>query len=182
MSINLVTDRLFLVGLSGGGKSSVAQAVATKLGWTTHDSDMEIAAQDGRSIKRIFAEDGEDAFRTIEHDVLVRLSGHSRSVIAVGGGAMAEATTRKHLLRHGLVAWLQVSPSVAAARLRTRLALEPRPMLGSNPEQSLSDLMRARESAYCKAHIYIQTDRKSIEEVAASLVTELHTAQLCQPV
>ena len=174
-------DRLFLVGLSGAGKSSVAAAAADRLGWTAWDSDVEIAAQAGRSIPEIFAEDGEPAFRALERDVVDRLSGKPGSVGALGGGAMADATTRERLLARGLVAWLQVSPAVAAARLEAGLADEPRPMLNGDPRRRLVDLITTREAAYRQAHVHIDTDDRSVAEIAEMLTAEVRAAHGCRP-
>ena len=175
-------DRLFLVGLSGAGKSSVAAAAAARLGWTAWDSDVEIVTQAGRSVASIFAEDGEAAFRALERDVVDRLSNRSCTVGALGGGAMSDAATRERLLDRGLVAWLQVSPEIAAARLQAGLADEPRPMLGSDPRRRLVALSESREAAYRQAHVHIVTDGRSVAEVSEAVTVEVRTAQACSPV
>jgi shikimate kinase len=174
-------DRLFLVGMSGAGKSSVATAAATRLGWTAWDSDSEIAARDGRSIPQIFAEDGEPAFRALERAVVDELSAQPCAVGALGGGAMADASTRERILARGLVAWLQVSPDVAAVRLEVGLAAEPRPMLGDDPRRRLADLIAAREAAYRRAHVHIATDQRSLADVADALAAEVRAAMTCRP-
>ncbi|MCY4115049.1 MAG: shikimate kinase AroK [Chloroflexi bacterium] len=181
MSGRRPVDRVFLVGMSGAGKSSVARAAATRLGWTAWDSDVEIAARDGRSIPQIFAQDGEPAFRALERDVVDELSAQPRAAGALGGGAMADATTRERLLARGLVAWLQVSPDVAAARLADGLADEPRPMLGDDPRRRLADLIAAREAAYRQAHVHVDTDQRSVAEVAEALAAEVRAAMACRP-
>ncbi len=175
-------DRLFLVGLSGAGKSSVAAAAAAQLGWAVWDSDVEIVTQAGRSIASIFAEDGESAFRALERDVVDRLSDRSCTVGALGGGAMSDAAIRERLLDRGLVAWLQVSPAVAAARLQAALADEPRPMLGSDPRRRLLALIETREAAYRQAHVHIATDGRSVAAVAEAVTVEVRAAQACPPV
>jgi shikimate kinase len=91
-------------------------------------------------------------------------------VVALGGGAIADASTQERLLTRGLVAWLQVSPTVAVERLREGLAKEPRPMLGSDPERRLAELINARESAYAQAHLHIQTDGRTVDEIAGELI------------
>lgn len=182
MSGRRLVDRLFLVGMSGAGKSSVAAAAAARLGWTAWDSDVEIAVRDGRSIPQIFAQDGEPAFRALERDVVDALSAQPWAVGALGGGAMADAATRELLLARGLVAWLQVSPAVAAARLADGLADEPRPMLGNDPRRRLADLIAAREAAYRQAHLHVDTDQRSVTEVADTLAAEVRAAVACRPV
>ena len=181
MSDRRPVDRVFLVGMSGAGKSSVAAAAATRLGWTAWDSDIEIAARDGRSIPQIFAEDGEPAFRVLERAVVDELTAQACAVGALGGGAMADAPTRRRLLARGLVAWLQVSPEVAAVRLEAGLAAEPRPMLGDDPRRRLADLIAAREAAYRRAHVHIATDQRSVADVADALAAEVRAAMACHP-
>ncbi|MCY3784903.1 MAG: shikimate kinase [Chloroflexi bacterium] len=176
MSGRRPVDRLFLVGMSGAGKSSVARAAAARLGWSAWDSDAEIAARDGRSIPQIFAQDGEPAFRDLERDVVDALSARPCAVGALGGGAMADAPTRERLLARGLVAWLQVSPDVAAVRLEAGLAAEPRPMLGDDPRRRLADLIAAREAAYRQAHLHVATDDRSVAEIADTLAAEVRAA------
>lgn len=181
MSTRRPVDRLFLVGMSGAGKSSVAAAAADRLGWTAWDSDAEITARDGRSIPQIFTQDGEPAFRALERDVVDALSDRPCAVGALGGGAMADAATRERLLDRGLVAWLQVSPDVAADRLQAKLADEPRPMLGDDPRRRLADLIAAREAAYRQAHVHLDTDRRSVAEVADTLAAEVRAAKASSP-
>lgn len=181
MSNRRPVDRLFLVGMSGAGKSSVAAAAADRLGWSAWDSDAEITARDGRSIPQIFAQDGEPAFRALERDVVDALSDRPCAVGALGGGAMADVSTRERLLDRGLVAWLQVSPAVAADRLADGLADEPRPMLGDDPRGRLADLIAAREGAYRQAHVHIDTDRRSVAEVADALAAEVRAAKAWSP-
>ena len=140
-----------------------------RLGWTSRDADVEIEARAGKAISRIFTEDGEPAFRALERDIADCLSDKPDIVVALGGGAMADPLTRERLLSRGLVAWLQVSPAVAAERLRQGLAREPRPMLGTDPEHRLAAMIEARESAYAQAHIHVSTDIRTVGEVADEL-------------
>lgn len=177
MSGDRPVDRVFLVGLSGAGKSSVAKAVADRLSWTAWDADVEIEARAGKPISSIFAEDSEAAFRTMERDVANDLSNHSLSVVAFGGGAIVDLLTRERLLCLGLVAWLQVCPRVAAERLHEGLAKEPRPMLGIDPERRLTELIRERKHAYAQAHVHIPTDGRSIGEIADQLESEVRSGQ-----
>ena len=177
MSGDRPVDRVFLVGLSGAGKSSVAKAVADRLSWTAWDADVEIAARAGKSIPLIFAEDGEAAFRAMERDIANDLSNHLLGVIALGGGAMVDPLTRERLLRRGLVVWLQVRPRVAADRLEEGLAKEPRPMLGVDPERRLAELLQERKHAYAQAHVCIPTDGRNIEEIADQIESEIRAGK-----
>ena len=94
---------------------------------------------------------------------------------------MSDAATRERLLDRGLVAWLQVSPVVAAARLQAALADEPRPMLGADPRRRLVELIEAREAAYRQAHVHIATDGRSVAEVAEALTVKVRAARASPP-
>jgi shikimate kinase len=75
---------LFLIGYRGCGKTSVARALSARLGWPWLDADVELEARAGKSIKQIFADDGEAAFRDLESAVIADLAQHDRHVLALG--------------------------------------------------------------------------------------------------
>ena len=94
---------LFLIGYRGSGKTTVARRVAERLGWKWLDADVELERRAGQSIKQIFADSGEAAFRDLESAVvkdLARLEGH---VIALGGGAVMREENRAALSGRGQV-------------------------------------------------------------------------------
>src|SRR5690606_11721900 len=84
-----------LIGYRGTGKSTVARALGARLGWAAVDADDDIEARAGKSIERIFAEDGEAGFRRLERETMHRLlSEGNQRVIAAGGGAVLDEQTR----------------------------------------------------------------------------------------
>jgi shikimate kinase len=87
-------DRLVLTGFMGSGKTTIGRLLAEQLGWEFLDLDHEIERRDGRSVPQIFAESGEPHFRHLESAALAALLGHSRVVIALGGGAPEELGNR----------------------------------------------------------------------------------------
>ena len=151
-------ERIFLVGLSGSGKSAVATLLAKALGSQSLDADAEIERRAGKPIARIFNQDGEAAFRKLERSVVLELAARSGAVIALGGGAVLDPDVRARLLDAGLLVWLQVQPSLAARRLRPALADQPRPLLGEDPETRLSELLDARCAAYAASQLHVATD------------------------
>ena len=110
-------ERIFLVGLSGAGKSITAERVAKYLGWISTDSDSAIVLREGRSIESMFNDDGEDGFRQTERQVIQEMSERPFQVVSLGGGAFVDPITRNSLLKLGLVVWLDVDPLEAARRL-----------------------------------------------------------------
>jgi len=138
-----------LVGLSGTGKSSVGRRIAARLDRPFVDADDAIEGRTGRSVRDIFATDGETAFRELEADVMADvLAADDRSVIAAGGGAVVTEATRK-LLREPdvFVVWLNATPEFLASRLSAK---PHRPLLDSDPVGTLTRLAAAREAWYAE--------------------------------
>jgi len=78
---------IVLVGFMGAGKTTVGHLLAGRLGLPFADSDQVIEQQAGRPVRQIFAEDGEPAFRALEHQVITGLLDGPDLVLALGGGA-----------------------------------------------------------------------------------------------
>ena len=136
-----------LVGLSGSGKSSIGRRIAAQLGWHFRDSDDEIEQRAGRTVREIFATDGEPAFRELEADVMADLlAGSDRTVIAAGGGAVVTESTRKLLGQPDVfVVWLTASPEFLASRTSKK---PHRPLLDGDPAAALAGLLADRQAWY----------------------------------
>jgi shikimate kinase / 3-dehydroquinate synthase len=104
------------IGFMGAGKSTAARSAAEALGRQAVDVDHEIEQRLGKPIARVFAEDGEGAFRAAEERVTLELLGTTK-VLALGGGAIGHASIREALAKH-LVVWLDVAPETAWERCR----------------------------------------------------------------
>jgi shikimate kinase/3-dehydroquinate synthase len=111
-----MSDRLAFIGFMGSGKTTAARAAAEALGARPLDADQEIEARAGKPIERMFAEDGEAAFRRLEEEVAVELLG-GEQIVALGGGAVGSARVRD-ALRARTVVWMDVDPDTAWARAR----------------------------------------------------------------
>jgi shikimate kinase len=166
---------LILTGFMGSGKSSVGRVLAERLACPFVDLDAEIVAAAGRSINDIFAHDGEQGFRSMESFCLERVLGGGRSVIATGGGVVMADHNRSCMRSRGIVVNLVVSLPQVLKRLH---GAADRPLFaGSNAPNSVKLLMDAREQFYADADIRIDTDGKSVEDVAAEILRfleELH--------
>src|SRR4051812_20716847 len=100
---HLVTlSRLFLVGPRGSGKSTVAALLARRLGWGWVDADALLEERAGRTIRDLFAEEGEPGFREREASLLAELCGRARHVIATGGGVVLRPASREAMRRAGV--------------------------------------------------------------------------------
>jgi shikimate kinase len=109
---------VFLIGYRGSGKTTVARHVAELLGWPWVDADDLVEARAGKSIKQIFADSGEKAFRDLESAVIAELAARDRHVVALGGGAVLRERNRERLLAsQGLIVWIQATPETLFARI-----------------------------------------------------------------
>ncbi len=132
---------IVLVGMPGSGKSTVGRAVAQALGRRFYDADAVIEERAGKPIPQIFAEEGEAAFRDLEHAVLTDLGRQSGVVIATGGGAVCFARNLPCLRENGRVYRL--------CRPVDRLPVDGRPL--STSQERLRAMEREREPFYRRA-------------------------------
>jgi shikimate kinase len=162
-----------LVGFMGAGKSSVGAALSRHLGWPFEDLDERIQTRAQRSIEQIFRQSGEAEFRRMEHQALRSLIGelgHSAKVVALGGGAFAQADNTALLEEAGLSTIFLDAPAEELFRRCQQQALE-RPLRGDARE--FHRLYEDRRPCYLKAGLRIETAGKDVEEVAVEAITRL---------
>ncbi|WP_370591986.1 3-dehydroquinate synthase [Roseomonas sp. KE0001] len=143
-----------LIGMPGAGKSSIGKRLAQRLGLPFRDADTEIEAAAGQPITEIFARYGEPHFREGERRVISRLLAGPPVVLATGGGAYADAETRRAIREAGAVAvWLRCALPVLLPRVSGRAT---RPMfLNQDPVEVLRRLMAARHHLYAEADLIV---------------------------
>ena len=90
---------IYMIGMMGAGKTTVGRTLAQRIGWDFIDMDRETEREQGKRISEIFSSEGEPAFRAMETDLLKRLAGCRRTVIATGGGA-ALSPENQRILSH----------------------------------------------------------------------------------
>src|SRR5205807_5846656 len=122
---------------------------------------------DGRSGPRIFAEDGEAAFRRLGAEAVVRAAGAGGRVIATGGGVVLSRENMDRLRRHGLIIALWADPKAILARVGRG---GDRPLLGDDPERRVHRLLEERSEFYRKADIVVETSALSLDEVADRVI------------
>ena len=158
----------------GTGKSSVGQSVAAYLHFAFLDTDQMIEARAGKSINEIFAQDGESVFREWERQIVQELPARRRTVISTGGGLPTDAANRESLKSHALVICLWASPEAVWERVRNQ---SHRPLLHDpDPLAKIRELLAARESAYRQADVLINTEMRSVREVAQQVIHQFQAA------
>ncbi len=152
-----------LVGTMGAGKTTVGRMVADALGVGFLDTDHVVEERAGKPVSEIFVDDGEQAFRTMEHEAVASaLAGHD-GVLALGGGAVLDPATRE-LLRGHRVVFLRVGLSDAASRVGLGVS---RPLLLGNVRGRIKQLLDERTPIYTSvATDTVETDGRAAQEVA----------------
>lgn len=109
-------NSLYLVGMMGSGKSTVGRLVGKALKYPLLDTDALIEQSSSSTVSEIFAEEGEEAFRDMETEVLHQLMPFTKCIVATGGGAVI---SRKNwgFMQHGVVIWLDGSPELLASHV-----------------------------------------------------------------
>jgi len=172
-------NTIALIGYRGTGKTTVAQLVASRLGYDWIDTDVEVESAIGMSISEYFARSGEEAFREVEAQVVAKLCDRPRTVLALGGGAVLRESSRQLLADCGDVVWLWAS----AATIESRLAQDPttgerRPNLTNHGGRTeIEALLQEREPIYRScATLEVDTEDRAPAEIADEIVATLKPA------
>ncbi len=187
---------IYLVGMMGAGKTTVGELLSKEMGYKFFDTDSLITQVAKKSIPEIFAEDGEQAFRALESQVLGEISSYTRLVIATGGGIVVDPRNWSYL-HQGLVVWLDVPISVLVARLQSDMAApdqdnmarqgdrqttNQRPLLqianqdsnqDNNLEQRLQNIFIQRQKMYAEADLKISISDLQTPPVVKNQIVEL---------
>ncbi|GAB4365528.1 MAG: shikimate kinase [Deltaproteobacteria bacterium] len=172
---------LVLVGFMGSGKSSVGREIAGRLRVEFVDLDERIERTAGKSVREIFAERGEPAFREMERAAIREAVTVPGRVIATGGGAFEDPENRRRLKGYAPVVFLDVTAEAVLARIPDARS---RPLLrGDSPEgrQEIANRMRERRPAYEQADWSVSTDGVSVSEVAGRILAWIGTGAVPGP-
>lgn len=162
---------IYFVGMMGVGKSTIGRLVAKEMGYQFFDTDSLIEQIAKRSVKDIFAGEGEASFRSLESQVLGELCANQRLAIATGGGIVVRQQNWSYL-QQGLVVWLDVPIESLYQRLRRD---RTRPLLQTkNSKETLRRLMEERRPLYSNADLHIvPKPRASTQETAQQVVAAI---------
>lgn len=158
----------------GTGKSSVGRLVADQLKFEFLDTDHLIETRAGRTINDIFSQNGEPAFRELESDLVKELVSCKQTVISTGGGLPINIANLDSLKQHALVVCLWSSPEKIFERVREQ---SHRPLLQSpEPLAKIRSLLAAREPFYKQADVLLNSEFRSIREVAQQVIHQFRLA------
>ena len=168
--MNKETANIYLIGMMGSGKSTIGEYVARELGMNFFDSDLEIEKKTGKSVNALFADNGEEEFRSLEQEFIN--SGHPgrNAVISCGGGLCTIEGMLNKIKQKGLVICLWASPHIIFERLREDRS---RPLLNvKDPKREIQRICDSRKDTYLSANLVIDCDNLSISQVAEKIVNE----------
>jgi len=162
---------VILIGYRGSGKTTVGKILAERLGWPFLDADVILEVRAGKSIRAIFADEGEPTFRDLETKIVVEHCAGSQVVLATGGGVVMREENRQ-ALKNGFVVWLTASPAALWERIQADSSTaERRPPLAGGGIQEIERLLSVREPVYQScADLTIPVESLSPEEAANAIL------------
>jgi shikimate kinase len=162
---------IVLVGLMGSGKTTVGKRIAQELGYAFVDSDDVVASNAGKSVREIFAQDGEAVFRQCESEAIksVLADRQSSVVLATGGGAVISSDNRSLISEQAsTVVWLDASVEDLVVRTKSGVT---RPLLDGDAATTLQSLSSQRSAWYDEvATVRIDTRGKSVAKVSSAVL------------
>lgn len=165
-------NNIVLVGFMGTGKSVVGKLLAQKLNRPFLDLDRKIEKETGRTVRQIFTEQGEQAFRALEAKGVREAAELKEHVIATGGGVLCDEKNVKALKAGGVLVCLTASVEVILER--TAATLNTRPLLaGGDPQERIQELLRLRAPYYAQADVTIDTGGRTLQDIVKEISCRL---------
>ncbi len=163
---------IFLVGMMGAGKTTVARLLAGRLNRIFIDSDLELETRCGVKVPVIFEIEGEDGFRNREAAILDELTSRRGVILATGGGAVLREENRQRLAARGVVIYLRAQPHDLYMRTRHD---KNRPLLATpDPQKRLEELFGQRDPLYREvADLVIDTGRQGVQILVKQILATL---------
>ena len=150
-----------LCGMMGSGKSVIGKMLANKLDYNFIDADKMIEIDAGKTINKIFEEDGEEYFRDLEEKITINILEHKETIISLGGGAIINKKIRSSIKKNSYNIYLNVDVDILTMRLQNS---KTRPLIyKKNLKKELINLIAIREKFYRKADLIVKNEKNIIE-------------------
>ncbi len=164
--------KIFLVGYRGTGKTVIGKKLAEKTCEKFLDTDEIITEISGKTIPKIFEEDGEKKFRKIETEALKKSINRSEKIVSCGGGIITKEENINLLKENGIVFLLKAKPETIYKRIYKD---SNRPSLtNKKPFEEIKYMLKKREKQYEKAKDFeVDTNKKSVEECAEEILEKI---------
>lgn len=154
---------IYLIGLPGSGKTTLGELAAQRLGLPFYDVDALVERDAGLSINDIFARFGEQEFRSLEHEALVKIASMPDGVVATGGGLPVQPRNEA-ILSKGLVLFIDRAPE----EIMNDVDTDSRPLLPD--AQKLRELSASRRGVYerlCRVRVSAGTIESGVGEIVS---------------
>ena len=150
-----------LCGMMGSGKSAIGKILANKLDYNFIDVDKMIEIDAGKTIKKIFEEDGEQYFRDLEEKKTINILELKETIVSLGGGAIINKNIRGSIKKNSYNIYLNVDVNILTTRLKNS---KTRPLIyKKNLKKELINLISIREKFYRKADLIVKNEKNIIE-------------------
>ena len=169
----MIKDSIALIGFMATGKSTVGKALKEYLGidYKFIETDQLIIEMAGKSIQKIFSEDGEEKFREYEIEACKKAANFKKAVISCGGGIVLNKANIENLKKTCHIVLLTASPKEIYNRVMND-GKETRPVIDKeDPMKEIESALRQREPYYnISAEIVINTTNKTIDEIVGEII------------
>lgn len=169
-----------LVGMMGAGKTTIGRRLAAALNLPFFDADAEIEKAAGMSVSELFEKHGEASFRRGEAQVIERLLAGGPLVLATGGGALTNESTRALIRERAFSIWIRADVDTLVKRA-TRRATRPLLKQG-DPKETITRLLEARTPFYSAADIAIDSRAGSHTRTVNAIIAALRDHRSKEPV
>jgi shikimate kinase len=159
--------KLFLLGYMGSGKTTIGKSLAGKLSCSFSDLDEEIEKGEGMTVREIFSKRGEEEFRKLERDYLLKFSSVQKTVVAAGGGTPCFLNNMDWMNKNGMTVYLKVSPDTLFGRLRREKESRPliKDLTDAEMKKYIYDKVEERKKYYSRSHLIVECDNKNKSEI-----------------
>jgi shikimate kinase len=163
-------EHIVLIGMMGSGKTTIGRALAERLGYGFLDSDEVIQSRTGRTVREIFATDGEAAFRHLETEALIGALDSDKPLVVAAAGGVVLSEQNRAAMRSGAsrIVWLTAPVEALAVRAETG---GHRPLLDGDVAESMRRLYAEREPLYRGlAQQTVASDDRPIADIVTEIV------------